>query len=239
MPTLVLPDRTIQRIPNKGALKEWADACGIHWKLRENLSQLLGFDQPPTAGVTVGRSRADHFLLEDTTWIYHPTRQAALPLFGTYPQKFKQLQLQAAPISFSVSTFKRLHQMRGQQSEDGWWVGVEPAAVAALPDGGSLLGLAAQPSGEAMPAAQPPLDGLPDYGARTAAQSACADGHHVAATGSLQVLLGLNPCSSARAPRCRCHLVPNPIHLSRARSDRVLFDSRRRLEARRLTESWP
>ena len=49
MPTLVLPDATIFRILDKAALKVWAAGRGIGWKLRENLSQLLGFDHAPTA----------------------------------------------------------------------------------------------------------------------------------------------------------------------------------------------
>ena len=165
MPTLVLPDRTVQRIPDKAALKIWAADRGIAWKLRENISQLLRFDPSPTAGTTTGRSRGDHFLLEDTTWMYHANQPKAIPLFGSYPNKFQQLKAQAS-IGFSLATFKRLDEKRGQPSDDGWWVGNEPAAVAFLPDGGSLRGIDVSGDDAAAPAAQPPLAQLPDYGAR-------------------------------------------------------------------------
>ena len=165
MPTLVCPDRTIQRLADKQALWAWAEKAGLRYKLRDNIGQLLGINEVGEKR-TGGREREDHFLLSETTWMYHDARETVIPLFGSYPQKFKQLAAQAT-ISFSIATLKRLDAKRGTRSEDGWWVGDEPAAVAALPNGSSVLGIARTPSSAAMSAAVLPAAALPDYGAQT------------------------------------------------------------------------
>jgi hypothetical protein len=163
-PTLVLPDRSIQRMPDKDALWAWAKGANILSELRDNLGQLIGFNEVGEKR-TGGRERKDHFLLEDTTWMYHGTQPTAIPLFGSYPQKYKALKDQVA-VGFSLATFKRLHAKRGVPSDDGWWVGDEPATVATLPNGSSLLGIAAQSSNVAVPAAELPAAELPNYGAQ-------------------------------------------------------------------------
>ena len=198
MPTLVLPDKTIQRVANKEALRIWADSRGIKWKLRENLSQLLGFDPAPTQGSTAGRTREGHYLLQDTTWMYHADRQTALPLFGSFPIKFDQLK-KAATVGFGVSTFKRMCSDR-RQSDDGWWVGDEPAAVAALPDGSSLLDITLPTTPATLPATQLPAVSLPVYGFESAFGQQCA----VSSSGSTlsqQVRLGGFEAFASRSTR--------------------------------------
>jgi hypothetical protein len=173
MPTLVLPDRTIQRIPDKNSLNEWAVSASIPRKLTKNLSQLLGFDPAPTEGKTAGRSREGHFLLQDTTWMYHADWLAALPLFGPYPAKYNQLK-ETASVGFSVSTFKRLHDNGGLPSEDGWWVGSEPAGVFTLSNGSTLFDVPLTPSSG--PATAIPAPGaLLDLGALSVLTSSVAE----------------------------------------------------------------
>lgn len=196
--TLVLTDRTLQRIANKDALKAWADSRSIKSKLRENLSQLLGFDPASTQGSTTGRTHDGHYLLQDTTWMYHADRRTALPLFGSYPIKFSQLK-KAATIGFGVSTFKRMCSDR-RQSDDGWWVGDEPAAVAALPDGSSLLDSTLPTTPATLPATQLPAVSLPVYGFESAFGQQCA----VSSSGSTlsqQVCLGGFGAFSSRSTR--------------------------------------
>ena len=139
MPTLVTPEGRVQRIDNKAQLDEFADdRPDIGYKLKGNISQLLGFDI--IGADRSGRHEASgYFCVQDTftTWMYHDGVAFAIPLFGSAPQRFKQLK-ERASIQFSLPTFKRLVSDPGKRSEDGWWCGSPPAAVVAgLPDGAS------------------------------------------------------------------------------------------------------
>ena len=73
MPTLVSPERTIWRIPDKAALKDWCRGRQIKPKQVENLSQLLNFDKTGASGTRTGHGRNKHYVLHETSWLYHAT----------------------------------------------------------------------------------------------------------------------------------------------------------------------
>ena len=177
MPTLVTPEGRAHRIENKFQLDAFADGrTDINYKLKGNISQLLGFD-------IIGSDRSGKheasgfFCVEDcfTTWMYHDGVTVAIPLFGSAPQRFKQLK-ERASIQFSLPTFKRLVSVPGKRSEDGWWCGSPPAAVAAgLPDGASIYTIPKPATGgTVMPAAQGEV-GVPDYGVAACSNLAPTD----------------------------------------------------------------
>ena len=177
MPTLVTPEGRAYRIENKAQLEVFANGrTDIGYKLKGNISQLLGFD-------IIGSDRSGKheasgfFCVEDTftTWMYHDGMTVAIPLFGSAPQRFKQLQ-ERASIQFSLPTFKRMVSAPGKRSEDGWWCGSPPAAVAAgLPDGASIYGIPKPATdGIGMPAAQGEV-AVPDYGAAARSNLAPTD----------------------------------------------------------------
>ena len=202
MPTLVTPEGCAYRIENKAELDVFADGRPqkIGYKLKGNIAQLLGFD-------IIGSDRSGkheasgYFCVEDTltTWMYHDSVPVAIPLFGSAPQRFKQLQDRAS-IQFSLPTFKRMASTPGKRSDDGWWCGSSPPAVAAgLPDGASIYGIpkaATEVTG--MPAAQGEV-GVPDYGAISNLETAGSS--FLATTGSMEVSPGAHPLSSLRQAR--------------------------------------
>ena len=80
MPALVTPELTIQRLSSKAELEAWVNARSIHWKLRGNLSQLLGLDPLP-AGRT--RHQATRLFIaadssKDTQQVRSPRRLITL-----------------------------------------------------------------------------------------------------------------------------------------------------------------
>ena len=104
---------------------------------------------------------------------YHADWLAVLPLFGSYPAKYNQLK-ETASVGFSVSTFKRLHDNGGEPSEDGWWVGSEPAGVFTLSNGSTLFDVPLTPSSG--PATAIPAPGaLLDLGALSILTSSVAE----------------------------------------------------------------
>ena len=147
MSTLITPapERALWHFPDKEALKEWAWDRSMHWKLRENLSQLLGFDDIGSSGARTGHEREDYFLLQDITWMYHEKQRDVIPLFGTGPKKYQQLTQRVTNIGFKLRKFQKMLASKGTRSDDGWWVGEQPAAVASLPNGSSVFGIARVP----------------------------------------------------------------------------------------------
>ena len=165
MPVLVAPrDRTIWRIQDKAALKDWARGLDVPWKLRENLSQLLGFDQSGSSGVRAGHGREGYYLLHETSWMFNHKQRLVVPLFGSGPQKYKQLQSQCS-VTFKERTLQNMVATPGKVV-DGWQIGAEPFIVATLPDGSSLTALTfdqcVPTSAREAPACLPDyVDGLP------------------------------------------------------------------------------
>ena len=190
MPTLITPapQRTLWRLQDKKALKEWTEARNIGWRLRGNLNQLLGFDDIGTSGARTGHGRDDYHCLHDVTWMYHQEQTEVIPLFGSGPKKFEQLQAQGT-AGFKLRKFQAMMATQGERSEDGWWVGAEPSAVASLPNGSSLFGIARMPGSAAVPGAQLPPVPLPDYGAQTLAFHPPAADEISPATGRPEVSL--------------------------------------------------
>ena len=141
MPALVTPELTIQRLSSKAELEAWANARSVHWQLRGNLSQLLGLDPLPA-----GRTRhqaTSYFLLHEASWMCHADNTfAAIPVFGSMPQKYKSL-LEQATVIFSLATFKRLLATQGKVSDDGWYSGPAPEALDHLADGAYITKLPA------------------------------------------------------------------------------------------------
>ena len=204
MPTLVTPEGRAHRIENKAQLDVFAAGRpDIDGKHKGNISQLLGFDI--VGSDRLGKHEASgYFCLEDifTTWMYHADVAVGIPLFGSAPQRFTQLQ-ERASIRFSLATFKRIAAAPGKRSEDGWWCGSPPpAVVAGLPDGASIYDIpkaATERTGR--PAAQAEVR-LPDF-ASTTSNLERAGRSFSSSAGSLEVSFGAFLCSSACCTRIR------------------------------------
>jgi hypothetical protein len=166
MPELVTPELTLVRVADKEALNEYATArtaagASVDKHLKANLSQLLGFDQ---VGIDRKKrweasdgTRGTFYNLADVSWFYHAGIQEAIPLFGTAAAKHRQLKLQHV-ITDGVDVFKQV--MEGKRSSrEGWFCDLPPQALATLPDGASIIGLAAArnhgAAGSVLPDASP------------------------------------------------------------------------------------
>ena len=153
MPELVTPELTLVRVADKEELNEYATArtaagARVDKHLKANLSQLLGFDQ-------VGNDRSKRweakdgtrgtfYNLADVSWFYRADIPEAIPLFGTAAAKHRQLKLQHG-ITDGVDVFKKVVE-GNRSSREGWFCGLPPPALATLPDGASIIGLAPAPS---------------------------------------------------------------------------------------------
>ena len=150
MPELVTPELTLVRVADKEALNEYATArtaagASVDKHLKANLSQLLGFDQVGNdrkkRWEATDGTRGTFYNLADVSWFYHADIREAIPLFGTAAAKHRQLQHQHG-ITDGVDVFKRVVEGK-RSSREGWFCGQPPPALATLPDGASIIGLAA------------------------------------------------------------------------------------------------
>ena len=213
--------RFVKEIPANVAVFPWtySEYPDLLQKHHGNVRQLLGFDSLPPDRDNKGGAH-DHYLLEDTTWMYHRDSSVVVPLFGSQNAKFKQLQ-QHGTLQMGLSSFKQRLLNPGTTSKCGWWSGKEPASVASLPDGSSLFNL---PSDTAAPATAPQL---PDFAAgwreaqQEAVEVARAVGASSSTTRSCQVSFLSPKPSLARYPRCT--RLPRAIPPSRCKtgSDRL------------------
>ena len=120
---LVMPERTVWRIADKDVLKTWADERTIGRRLMENLSQLLGFDIIGSSGSRAGHGRENYFLLHEATWMYHEAQSDVVPLFGSGPNKFKQLKASTSvPVAFQAEDLPE-HAAEAWVTITGWLVG--------------------------------------------------------------------------------------------------------------------
>ena len=105
--------------------------------------------------------RGKFYNLADVSWFYHADIRVAVPLFGREADKLRQVKAQHN-ISDGKTVFTQV--LDGKRtSREGWSCGPPPSELATLPDGASIIGLAARPSAE--PHAAPGIVLLPDYGA--------------------------------------------------------------------------
>jgi hypothetical protein len=149
MPELDTPELTLVRV-DKEALNEYATArtaagASVDRHLKANLSQLLGFDQVGNdrkkRWEASDGTRGTFYNMADVSWFYHADIQEAIPLFGTAAAKHRQLKLQHG-ITDGVDVFKQVVEGK-RSSREGWFCGQPPPALATLPDGASIIGLAA------------------------------------------------------------------------------------------------
>ena len=139
MPTLITPERTAWRISSRQDLKDFCAREKIGWQLEANLAQLLGLANVGR-GRTGGREREGYFRLDAASWFCNRQLSICVPVFGSAPDKWNELK-QKYTLTCSLPTFKRLIQFPGRVSEDGWSCVSEPAQVAALADGASVLNI--------------------------------------------------------------------------------------------------
>ena len=149
MPELVTPELTLVRIAHKEALDKYATArtaagARVNYQLKANLAQLLGFDQVGSdrnkRWEATDGTRGTFYNLADVSWFYHADIREAIPLFGTAAAKHRQLKNQHG-ITDGVDVFKKV--VGGKRSsKEGWFCGLPPPALATLPDGTSIIGLA-------------------------------------------------------------------------------------------------
>jgi hypothetical protein len=154
---LVTPDKRVVRFRSRAEFDTWADGDGhVLQKHRGNIRQLLGYDPLPSDREKKHEAHG-HFLLTDTTWMFHDNFSVAVPLFGSDGQKLSQLA-KLATLKMKIATFRTRVANPGTRSKCGWWCGSEPPAVQNLPDGTSLFNL---PASAADTAAS--LQQLPDF----------------------------------------------------------------------------
>ena len=94
MPTLVTPELTIFRFECKSELERWGKARSIHWKMRGNLAQLLGFDKVGDDRTTRHKAK-QYFVLAEVSWFYSRNSGFAIPLFGSKEAKYRNLKEKA------------------------------------------------------------------------------------------------------------------------------------------------
>ena len=216
--TLVTPQRTIHVLKSRQALHKLCESRTpkADSKLEGNIRQLLGWD--PTANGSPRWEAEDHFCLEDgrESWVVHASCDAYFPLFGSGPEKFKQLKKYCPEVSITMSdsSCKRLLSKVGN-AKDGWTCVSRPSAVAQLPNGASLFNIPKCLMAEPHPA----LARLSEV-VGGAVQTGCASVDCSRVPGSLEVSFSsLEPFSSRAMRLCRSPR-PNPISCAIAPPDR-------------------
>ena len=134
---MVTPERKIARVADKTGLNEFVAAYNakeehkkIDAKLKACIGQLLGFDKVGDDRHT-RRTAEGFFNAANATWFCKGDIDAPIPVFGSAPEKYRQLN-QLATVSHAFATFKRLVATPGKVSEDGWQPSRRGAAKSAL-----------------------------------------------------------------------------------------------------------
>ena len=67
--------------------------------------------------------RENYFLLHEATWMYHEAQSDVVPLFGSGPNKFKQLKASTSvPVAFQAEDLPE-HAAEAWVTITGWLVG--------------------------------------------------------------------------------------------------------------------
>ena len=171
------PEQTVERIADKHALGVYAKARSdagsrVDDQLKADLAQLLALDlfgsERSKRWEAIDGTCGKFYNLADVSWFYHAEVAVAVPLFGRAADKHRQLKQQHG-ITDGIDVFKKV--MAGERpSREGWWSGTPPSALATLPKGSKITGLA-------RPTAKPCVAAsimLPDFGSVVSAVPACA-----------------------------------------------------------------
>jgi hypothetical protein len=224
MPTLVTLEGTIWRITSREELKNFCRQRAIDWHLESNLAQLLGLAIVGD-GRSGGRERGGYFRLDTGSWFRHSSLDLHVPVFGSAPQKYKQL-CEKYKVACSLATFKRLIEKPGRLSEDGWFCVEQPATVAQLANGSSVRNM---PALQSQPAQQDRPQ-LPDFAACGDPQlEVCGAGSCSSASGSQEVSQGSNLAFARSCARCcaQISMVPTRSRAPVTRARRSILDLRR------------